>query len=255
MDKSDSITKLAAALSKAQAEMPGVKFDAENPYYKSRYASLGAVISTAQPILGKHGLAVVQAPASREGLIGVETILIHESGEYIRSEVYIHGEASKNAAQEAGKTITYLRRYALASVLGMYADEDTDAESPTGNGNKPTRKAITKPEERPYKPDKLRALLHKAADKHTGQPVNGQRKEVISALVDRFQDQAMALQFVIHMTGETSSKNISDGMMIALWNWLQPKYNEQAGSFKIDAMAAKELDSWMVEFTKEIQPA
>ena len=136
MNHSDSITKLAAALAKAQAEMPAAPMNATNPFLHNRYADLGSVIEASRPILAKNGLSVSQFPTGGGSGIGVSTILMHESGEWLESEMTLPlgDEKGKSQAQVAGSIITYLRRYAYASVLGMYADEDTDGEPSKGNG-------------------------------------------------------------------------------------------------------------------------
>ena len=128
MQHSESITKLSEALAKAQAEMPSVKMNAVNPFLKNKYADLGAVIETARPVLAKHGLSVAQFVGGKDGCVDVTTILMHSSGEWIESTVgmTIGEERGKSAAQVAGSIVTYLRRYSLASALGMYSDEDTD---------------------------------------------------------------------------------------------------------------------------------
>jgi hypothetical protein len=163
MNKSESITHLATALAKAQAEMPVAVFDATNPFLKSKYASLGAVIQASRPILAKHKLSLVQFPISGPNLglgngtngtdgtnavngahgvtrptvdyIGVESILTHESGEFIAERIVIPltEEKGKTKVQCAGSTLTYLRRYSWASILGMYSDEDSDGGSATGH--------------------------------------------------------------------------------------------------------------------------
>lgn len=156
MNKSESITHLAAALAKAQAEMPVAVFDATNPFLKSKYASLGAVIQASRPILAKHKLSLVQFPISggpNLGLanatgqssgdcIGVESILAHESGEFVAERILIPliEEKGKSRVQSAGSALTYLRRYSWASILGMYSDEDSD-----GAGNLPVGKAAAPP--------------------------------------------------------------------------------------------------------------
>jgi hypothetical protein len=131
--KSESITNLALALCNVQKEMVAVPMDSTNPYYKSRYASLGAVIETSRPILAKNSLAIAQFPATWiSGEVGLTTILVHSSGEWIEETISIKlSEDAKNPAQDAGKAITYLRRYGWAAVLGMYAEEDTDGEGLT----------------------------------------------------------------------------------------------------------------------------
>lgn len=146
MNKSESIVHLAEALSAAQAEMPAVKFNSTNPFLKSRYADLGAIVDTAKPILAKQGLSVPQLTFSADGEIGVETVLLHKSGEWISSRVSLslETEKGKSAAQVAGSTITYLRRYGYASILGMFADEDTDGHGASTTGGSSTL-SVAKP--------------------------------------------------------------------------------------------------------------
>jgi hypothetical protein len=132
MKHSESITKLAAALSKAQAEMPPAPMNSVNPFLKNRFADLGAVITTSRPVLAKHGLSIAQFPVSENGSVGVTSILTHESGEWLEETVVLplNEERGKSAAQVAGSVVTYLRRYSWSSIIGMYADEDTDGNQP-----------------------------------------------------------------------------------------------------------------------------
>jgi hypothetical protein len=138
METSDSIVKITAALVAAQAEFPAVAFDAVNPFHKSRYATLGAVIEACRPVLARHGLAVIQPVVGGDGWIGIETRIIHSSGEWMASRVQLaaDGGAGKSPAQAAGSTVTYLRRYGLAAALGLYADEDDDGQR--GETKQPT---------------------------------------------------------------------------------------------------------------------
>jgi len=144
MNKSESIVKLAESLAKAQAEMPPVKFNATNPFLKNKYADLGALIETAQPIMAKHALAVSQLVYSEEDKIGVETVLMHASGEYISTTLSMAmvDEKGKSSAQVAGSIITYLRRYSLAAILGMYADEDGDGNAAPRPTAAPVQKKV-----------------------------------------------------------------------------------------------------------------
>ena len=131
MNHSETIGKLAEALSRAQAEMHAAKFNSVNPFLKNKYADLGSIIDTAKPTLGKYGLAVTQHPFNDGDRVGVETVLTHASGEWISSSLSLPlaDEKGKSGAQVAGSIITYLRRYTLSAVLGMYSDEDTDGNS------------------------------------------------------------------------------------------------------------------------------
>ena len=138
MNQSSSIQNLATALAKAQAEMPVAVFDAANPFLKSKYASLGAVIQSSRPILAKYNLSLIQFPISHPAappaveLVGIESILSHVSGEFISERILIPlvEEKGKSRVQTAGSVLTYLRRYSWASILGMYSDEDSDGCAP-----------------------------------------------------------------------------------------------------------------------------
>lgn len=148
MNKSESIQNLSAALSKTQAEMPAIKFDSKNPFLKNDYASLGAIIAGARPVIAKHGLSVSQLAFGEDGVAGVETVLMHTSGEWISSSISmpIGEEKGKSSVQVAGSIVTYLRRYSLASILGIYSDEDSDGNKVEPE-RRPTRAAL--PKEKP----------------------------------------------------------------------------------------------------------
>lgn len=149
MNHSETIGKLAEALSRAQAEMHAAKFNSVNPFLKNNYADLGSIIDTAKPTLGKYGLAVTQHPFNDGDRVGVETVLTHASGEWISSSLSLPlaDEKGKSGAQVAGSIITYLRRYTLSAVLGMYSDEDTDGNSEPKPAELKPREA--KPVEKP----------------------------------------------------------------------------------------------------------
>ena len=134
--KSPEIDKLAAALAKAQSEIKGALASSVNPFFKSNYADLHTVIQSSLPYLNKHGLSVVQGNADTKDGFYVTTMLLHESGQWIKSALKI--PITKADAQGIGATITYARRYSLASMIGI-AQTDDDGESikqvPTINQN------------------------------------------------------------------------------------------------------------------------
>lgn len=145
MNKSESIKSLAAALVKAQGEFRGVPMNSTNPFLKNKYADLGAVIESAKPVMAANGLAVSQLVGGDGATISVTTMLMHTSGEWIESTVSIlvGEEKGKSTAQVAGSIITYLRRYGLAAILGLYADEDADGNHPAAA--KPEVKSVQVP--------------------------------------------------------------------------------------------------------------
>lgn len=135
MNKSENIAALAAALVAFQGDMKNLPLDREvtvktktGGAYKFKYATFAGIIDAARPVLKKHGLAFSQ-------LIGdggaVTTLLIHESGEYISSTFQI--TPNSGSPQEIGSAITYAKRYALAALLGIAADDDDDANIAQGN--------------------------------------------------------------------------------------------------------------------------
>jgi len=124
--KSPEIDKLAGALAKAQSELEGAKKESTNPFFKSSYADLHAVIKSAFPHLSKHGLSVSQGNEIVPGAICVTTTLMHSSGQWLRSKVKL--PLSKVDAQGVGAAITYGRRYGLSAIVGI-AQYDDDANS------------------------------------------------------------------------------------------------------------------------------
>ena len=130
VSRSESIGKLAAALSKFQAEVDNPTRDSQGHNYK--YADLANILNAVKQPLAINKLSVCQMLGSGVQGVSVTTILMHESGEYIQSEYSIPQETSSrmSAPQQAGTTITYARRYALAACLGI-AQEDDDAAKPT----------------------------------------------------------------------------------------------------------------------------
>lgn len=127
MNKSEQIDKIAAALHSAQERFRGAKKDSNNPFFKSKYADLESVWEACRDGLRDHGLSVSQFPVSDGDMVGVETILMHISGQYISNTIYVR--PVKQDPQAAGSAITYLRRYALAGVLGIIQTDDDANES------------------------------------------------------------------------------------------------------------------------------
>lgn len=131
MNKSESIVEILKALSVFQGELENVDKNKAGHGYK--YATLGACIEAAKEPLSKNGLSVVQLVGSNEkGEPTMETILGHSSGEYIATIVdmplaKLQGGGGGNPSQILGASITYMRRYQYAAILGL-AQEDSDAK-------------------------------------------------------------------------------------------------------------------------------
>ena len=121
MERSDQLGELLTALSIFQGKMKAVAFDSNNPFFKSKYASLSALVSAAAPVVSECGLSVVQL-ACDDGAI--TTVLGHKSGQFIGSTLRL--KPVKEDPQGVGSAITYARRYAYAAILGLVSDEDDD---------------------------------------------------------------------------------------------------------------------------------
>jgi hypothetical protein len=120
--RSESIAKIAEALSKAQGEIRGAVKDAANPFFKSKYADLASVMDACKKPLSENGLAIVQFPRTVEGGVEVETMLAHSSGEWMCESLFL--PTAKYDAQGIGSAITYARRYALSSIAGVCPEDD-----------------------------------------------------------------------------------------------------------------------------------
>ena len=136
---------LFASLAATQGALSNPKNDTEGYNYK--YATLDQIIDIIRPVMSLNGLCYIQNPVpSEDGYVSVETTIGHESGESISSTLTmpIVENGRNNNAQNYGGTLTYIRRYALSSALGICSEDDNDAA-----GQNP--KTVT-PKPQPKKP-------------------------------------------------------------------------------------------------------
>ena len=122
LETSHEIEELATALSKAQGEMGSAKKGADNPFFNSKYADLPEVIKALKEPFASNGLSYTQFPVIDEDGAGVITILMHSSGQFMKSTYFL--PLLKRDAQSVGSCITYARRYALQSIAGIPAADD-----------------------------------------------------------------------------------------------------------------------------------
>jgi hypothetical protein len=134
-------TNLYQAFARAQEEMQNPAFDAANPHFKSRFASLAAVRNAVIPCFARHGIALAQDITSVEAGVSCVTILMHESGQE-RSFGPLILPVAKNDAQGFGSASTYARRYTMQSVAGVVGDDDDD-----GNAAVAAKVKAAKPQE------------------------------------------------------------------------------------------------------------
>lgn len=115
----------AAALVMAQGEIEGAKKDSRNPGFNSKYADLSSCWDACRDALQKNGIAVLQWPSTVPGdYVGMVTQLVYgPTGEVLSGEFQLPLGGKKDA-QAAGSAITYARRYALCSVIGICPEDD-----------------------------------------------------------------------------------------------------------------------------------
>jgi ERF superfamily len=160
--KSDELAELATALTAAQAEFSAIPKDAENPFFRSSYASLPKVVEVSAPVLTKHGLSITQFIGYDEsGADTLTTWLLHQSGQYICQTMRLR--PTKPDPQGQGSAVTYARRYSYMAALGLVADEDDDGNNASAPPPKQSKSAKPKTPPAPQKDGPKIALLSRAA--------------------------------------------------------------------------------------------
>jgi uncharacterized protein (DUF3820 family) len=145
--------EFAKAYAEAVSRTRDVVADAENPFHKNSYATLGAHIAATKAIFAQYGLAIVQFPVSNSvnrGEVGVETMVIHKDGGYV-SRTILMPVADGVKGQDIGSLVSYLRRYSIAAVANL-ATADDDAETDREVRTIPAPKLIQLPKEAPKAP-------------------------------------------------------------------------------------------------------
>jgi hypothetical protein len=152
---SESINEIAAALSKAQSEIkPAIK-KTENSFFKKNYADMEAIDHVSRAALCKNGLSISQPIVPISGIPHVVTLLMHASGQWIKSFYPITYE--KTTPQAIGSGVAYARRYSYSAIINVVTLDD-DGEAATDHNVKETEtkkeQVILKDTYYPEKPKK-----------------------------------------------------------------------------------------------------
>src|SRR5436305_8110190 len=135
---SETIGTFAGALAKAQGELinpeKSLVATIQSPFPREadrtfRYASLASGLDIVRKALGKHEIATVQTTSidNEAGLIRLTTVLAHSSGEWLSSDWPVCPVSETNAPHRMGAALSYARRYALFTLVGIAGDDDLDA--------------------------------------------------------------------------------------------------------------------------------
>lgn len=202
------IGELAKALAKAQGELVPAAKNATNPFLKNKYADLASCIAACREVLPKYGLAYAQCIIpSKEGTVCVETMLMHESGQWIKSRCVLpctvpisrDGKPAMNAAQAAGSAITYARRYGLSAIVGLVTEDD--------DGN---AAAMSPKEQRRQEQERVQEARREAETKNPDKMSDQQRKALMARLNElgckAREDYLMELSRVLGRTVNTSKE-------------------------------------------------
>lgn len=197
------IKNIAAAFVKAQAEIESAVKDKKNPAFRSTYADLLAVVEAVKPSLAKHGLGFIQEVTEREaGGVYVETVLVHTSGEILRTGK-LPIPAGKADAHGYGSAITYGKRYSLMAALGVPAEDDD------GNAASGTDKKFASPVKSAQEGVTYTKEQHERVSK------------IANALVAHVQAEAMGEDRSYNIREELEGITDADEKLL-LWDKLQP---------------------------------
>jgi hypothetical protein len=126
---------IAKALVQISSKLESVSKTKTNPAFRSKYAPLDEILGSIKPTLAECGCAVVfiQIPQEDLSAVVVETVIIHESGDYVSGK--FAAKTVKNDAQGVAGAISYLKRYGVTALLALETDEDDDGNTAVGNVN------------------------------------------------------------------------------------------------------------------------
>lgn len=137
MEKKNIYQKLLTA----QMEIGAIKKDSQNPFFKSKYFDINAILAEVKPILNKNGLVLLQAIVMVDGHSTLNTAIVDaDSKEKIESNFYL---PEITDPQKVGAGITYYRRFSLQSLLALEAEDD---DGNTASASASVKKSLSKPE-------------------------------------------------------------------------------------------------------------
>ncbi len=236
----DHPTTLAAALARVQAELPKVERDRtvevqqkNGQVYSYSYVTLANLSDAVLPLLARHGLSFVAMPgAGSDGKMCVRYRLLHESGESLDGEFPISGEGG---IQMIGGRITYVRRYCLAAIVGVAADEDDESRLSEDGAPRTAQRGPTGPREPRPKPaaEDGAATAQRAAQRPRATPpplpddgiTTAQMSKLHAALKDAgLADREAGLAYLSKVLGRavTTTKDLTKREAMKVINALEP---------------------------------
>ena len=156
MKTSDNIEHLSTALAAAQGALKNPPKNKVNPHFKSRYVDLSDGLDAIRECLSKNGLAFIQGTSISDGMIVLNTRITHKSGQWLESDYPVGGFGRP---QEMGSAMTYARRYALFSLVGVAGEDDDDGNAAQAAEAAPVKGKAAKQMEPGLTPDDSEKLM------------------------------------------------------------------------------------------------
>ena len=156
MKTSDNIEHLSTALAAAQGALKNPPKNKVNPHFKSRYVDLSDGLDAIRECLSKNGLAFIQGTSISDSMIVLNTRITHKSGQWLESDYPVGG---LGRPQEMGSAMTYARRYALFSLVGVAGEDDDDGNAAQATEAAPVKGKAAKQMEPGLTPDDSEKLM------------------------------------------------------------------------------------------------
>lgn len=176
------------ALVKAQKAFSPALKTSTNPHFKSKYADLAACVEAVIDALNNNGIALIQKCHESEYGVTVETVFIHESGEFLEAGK-LHVPASKQDPQGYGSALTYARRYSLMAACGI-APEDDDGNAASKTPAKPVAAFDVTKACAAIKTAESRAKAEHYADVAFERATNDEQRKAINDALSSYQEAA-----------------------------------------------------------------
>jgi hypothetical protein len=165
MKTSDNIEHLSTALAAAQGALKNPPKNKVNPHFKSHYVDLSDGLTAIRECFSKNGLAFIQGTTVIDGMIVLNTRIVHKSGQWVESDYPVGG---LGRPQEMGSAMTYARRYSLFGLVGVAGEDDDDGNAAQAAETTPVKgKSASKQMEPGLSPDdstKLFGVIKGAMD-------------------------------------------------------------------------------------------
>lgn len=203
------VAPFAKAFVAAQKATEAVKKAATNSHFKSRYADLAEVVEAVVPALNENGIGVMQSPSFDGDLVGITTVLIHESG--AMAQATLHLKPNKSDPQQVGSAITYARRYALLAMTGAAPEDDDGNAASQPQGQRHHQAQRREEPKQQTAQERVEAVMQAAKNAKASQEVNAIYERSTGLRNELTKEERVKLEaFLVERTAELDANNPFD---------------------------------------------